>query len=170
MQQQRGATLIVGLIMVLLMTIVGMAAIRGSSMQELMAGNLRDRNLAFQAAEAGLRQGESILSSLTPPVFDNDVSDGYTTEMDGSTQSGFWDTYTWASGSQQQDIGLLWVSQQPQFVIEEVTTSSAVVSEGGAIDFETSLKTEERTFYRVTSHGFGGTDTSEVILQSTYKK
>jgi type IV pilus assembly protein PilX len=55
---QKGATLIVALIMLLLLTIIGMASINDTNLQEKMAGNLREKNIAFQAAEAALRKGE----------------------------------------------------------------------------------------------------------------
>ncbi len=58
---QRGAILIIALIMLLLLTIIGLSSMRGTSLQESMAGNLRDSNLAFQAAEAALRQGEGMV-------------------------------------------------------------------------------------------------------------
>lgn len=58
---QRGATLIIALIMLLLLTIIGLSSMRGTSLQESMAGNMRDGNLAFQAAEAALRQGEGVM-------------------------------------------------------------------------------------------------------------
>ncbi len=167
--KQRGMTLIVGLIMVLLMTLVGMAAIRGSNMQELMAGNMRDRNLAFQAAEAGLRQGENLLTNATLPVFDG-TTVGLYDAIDGSSSTGFWDTYGWAAASATTSMGLEYVTSQPRYVIEEVTSSSTLSMDGGAIDFASTLKTEDTTFYRVTSRGEGGTNGAVVILQSTYKR
>lgn len=57
-KRQSGAVLLIALIMLLLLTIIGMAGMRDTNMQEKMAGNLRDQNLAFQAAEAGLRFAE----------------------------------------------------------------------------------------------------------------
>jgi type IV pilus assembly protein PilX len=56
--QQNGAVLLVALIMLLLLTILGAAAMRDTNLQERMAGNMRDHNLAFQAAEAALRFAE----------------------------------------------------------------------------------------------------------------
>lgn len=167
--RQRGMTLIVGLIMVLLMTLVGMAAIRGSSMQELMAGNMRDRNLAFQAAEAGLRQGENQLTNATLPAFDG-TTVGLYEAIDGSSSTGFWDAYGWDAASASTSMGLEYVKAQPRYVIEEVTSASTLSADGGAIDFASTLKTEETVFYRVTSRGEGGTDGAVVILQSTYKR
>ena len=59
---QRGATLIIALIMLLLLTIIGLSSMRGPSLQESMAGNMRDSHLALQAAEAALRQGENVVN------------------------------------------------------------------------------------------------------------
>lgn len=56
--RQQGAVLLVALIMLLLLTILGAAAMRDTNLQERMAGNMRDHNLAFQAAEAALRFAE----------------------------------------------------------------------------------------------------------------
>lgn len=56
--KQNGAVLLVALIMLLLLTIIGLTSIRGTSLQENMASNLRESNISFQAAEAGLREGE----------------------------------------------------------------------------------------------------------------
>lgn len=57
-QAERGAVLIVALIMLLLLTVIGLSSMRGTSLQENMAGNMRDSNLALQASEAALRKGE----------------------------------------------------------------------------------------------------------------
>ena len=54
-----GAVLLVSLVMLLLLTLVGLAGMRMVRLEERMAGNLRDRQMAFQAAEAALRAGET---------------------------------------------------------------------------------------------------------------
>jgi type IV pilus assembly protein PilX len=51
----------VALIILLLMTIIGTVAMRSTTLEERMAGNTRDMNLAFQAGEAALRAGEGWL-------------------------------------------------------------------------------------------------------------
>jgi len=56
--KQEGAVLLVALIMLLLLTILGAAAMRDTNLEERMAGNMRDHALAFQAAEAALRFAE----------------------------------------------------------------------------------------------------------------
>lgn len=56
--QQRGAALIIGLIMLLILSLLGVAAMSNISLQEKMTGSLLDRNRAFQAAETALRRAE----------------------------------------------------------------------------------------------------------------
>jgi type IV pilus assembly protein PilX len=60
---QKGAVLIIGLIMLLVVTMIGLTAMQTSTQQERMAGNLHDRNLATQAAEATARVAEAALTA-----------------------------------------------------------------------------------------------------------
>jgi len=64
-RKQRGAILVVALIMLLLLTLIGIGSMQGTTLQERMAGNMRDEGLAFQAAETALRQGEATLTSIS---------------------------------------------------------------------------------------------------------
>jgi type IV pilus assembly protein PilX len=66
---QRGVALIVVLILLLIMTLLGLASLRGTLMEERMSANLYDRSLSFQAVEAALRQGEQLASVTDPAVF-----------------------------------------------------------------------------------------------------
>lgn len=164
---QQGVVLIVGLIMVLLISLVALAAIRGSGLQELMAGNVRDRNLAFQAAEAGLREAEARLNQSGLPSF-NGSEVGFVEALDGSTNSGYWDTYNWASQSVQTSLSLDGVSQAPRYVVEKVIHTPIPGSDGERIEFYPSSNAPE-TLYRITALGYGATDGSTTILQSTFK-
>jgi len=58
---QRGATLVVALFMLLLISLLAVGGMQGSIMQERMASNAHDGAMSFQASEAGLRQGEADL-------------------------------------------------------------------------------------------------------------
>lgn len=65
---QSGAVLVISLIMLLLLTLIGASSMQTTSLEEKMAGNLRDRNLAFQVAESALRDAElDILGIGTTP-------------------------------------------------------------------------------------------------------
>ncbi|MHA7811104.1 MAG: pilus assembly PilX family protein [Marinobacter adhaerens] len=60
-RHQKGATLIVALVMLLLISLLAVGGMQGSIMQERMASNAHDEAISFQASEAGLRQGETDL-------------------------------------------------------------------------------------------------------------
>lgn len=61
--RERGASLVVALIFLIILTILGLTAMRVATMEERMSGNSRDRSLAFQAAEAALRDAEADIVS-----------------------------------------------------------------------------------------------------------
>lgn len=57
---QRGVSLIVVLVLLLIVTLLGLASLRGTLMEERMSSNLLDRSIGFQTAEAALREGEAL--------------------------------------------------------------------------------------------------------------
>lgn len=65
-RRQQGVSLLMVLILLIVMSVLGIAVLRSSAMQERMSANMRDRSLAFQAAESALRyaQGE-VLGAAT---------------------------------------------------------------------------------------------------------
>lgn len=56
--RQRGASLVVALIFVVIMAMLGVTLANVTGLEERMAGNTRDRDLALQAAEAALRDAQ----------------------------------------------------------------------------------------------------------------
>lgn len=60
---QRGVSLLVVLILLLVSTLLGLAVLRSSNMQERMSANLRDRSIAYQATEAALVAAIGIVQS-----------------------------------------------------------------------------------------------------------
>jgi type IV pilus assembly protein PilX len=71
MKRQRGVTLIIVLILVLLVTLAGIAAVRSLVVEERMAANSLDRSLAMQGAESVLRQAEAIAQAQSVAVVKN---------------------------------------------------------------------------------------------------
>ena len=62
--QQKGAVLIVALLFLVILTILGITAMSGTTMEERMSGNSRDINVALQAAEAALRDARRDINRL----------------------------------------------------------------------------------------------------------
>lgn len=170
---QQGAVLIVGLVMMLLMTIIGLAAIRGSDLQERMAGNMRDRNLAFQSAEAGVRAGEEILDGAVIPTFTG-LNVGYWPDLNKPgairPRPAIWNGDQWTANSVAAGMNLTGLSAQPRYAIERVVVAASAQNEGSGADFASQQSQEDGEFFRVTSRGLGGTTTSEVVIQTTYKR
>lgn len=76
-KKQGGAVLLVALVALLALTLLGMAAIDSSGLQMKMANNHRERMIAMQAAEAGLRAGEEYIQNIgfTPQMIENEFTD-----------------------------------------------------------------------------------------------
>lgn len=73
---QRGAVLIVALLMLLVITLLGLAGARTVSLEEAMAGNSYDRNLALQAVETALREAELRVEASEPaPAYSDNNAD-----------------------------------------------------------------------------------------------
>ncbi len=162
-KKQQGVVLVVGLIMLLLMTIIGVTGMQTTTLQEKMTGNFRDRNLAFQSSEAGLRDAEQYLrNTVLMPDFDG--TNGL--YQPGLTGEDIWDTMDWSvtSASVQYSVTMANVSSQPRYIIEELP---AVPDTQGSLE---AGVIQVSKFYRVTSRATGGTDTAVVILQSVYKR
>jgi Tfp pilus assembly protein PilX len=75
--RQAGMALIASLILLLSLTLLALAAMQNTSLEERMAGNLRAEGIAFQAAEAALRSGEAWLDrqAALPAAVDTGTGD-----------------------------------------------------------------------------------------------
>ncbi|MCB1851968.1 MAG: hypothetical protein KDI83_14525 [Gammaproteobacteria bacterium] len=186
--RQRGAVMITALMILLLMTIFGISTMDTNILEEKMAGNLRDRNTAFQAAESALRAAESWIAaqSVLPDVRDvsdeSDTSplwdlnsadpDKQTEDEDDDDNVPWWDepersTQSWwttnavvLSGSAK--VAGLSDAHQPAYLIEKLPPRP------GSLEAAQSLEGAD-TFLMVTARGIGQSDTTVVILQSVYK-
>lgn len=158
--RQRGVTLIVALIFLAILMLLGVTVAQTSVMEERMAGNTRDRDMAFQAAEAALQAAGVALAALP-----KDGSGNITTAFDGSTagyiaydpatdgNADYWSGYAWSSASQTATAAdhLENVADSPRFVIEKLP----------------DVATAQR--FRVTARGVGNSANTVVILQAGYE-
>jgi Tfp pilus assembly protein PilX len=70
--RQRGAVLFVGLVFLVVLTALGLTAIRVSTQQERMTGNFRDRSLASESAESAMREAERKIGDEALALMFND--------------------------------------------------------------------------------------------------
>lgn len=170
---QRGAALAVGLIMLLTLTLIGMASMQSSIMQEKMTGNSRDLGIAFQSGEHALRVGErwlrdttikpSEVTTCTSPCDIDDVvwSDGSINDNNLKNVSDWWGTSnTQARTSTTTPQG---VSNPPKYIIEFKAFSRDSFTLGTG-------PVTGRSVYDITTRGSGSTDTSQAIIRSRYAR
>lgn len=162
-KHQSGAVLAISLIVLLLLTLIGITAAQVSGLEEKMAGNLRDRNLAFQAAETALRAGEERTATLPQcPIF-TAIQGFYphtdTPAIDDGANNVVWldpTKYFGYSGdnlaSRNSPINNTAVNP-PRYIIQCITSMPGANS-----------------LYRITARGTGGTTEAVVILQSVYRR
>lgn len=82
---QRGAVLVAGLIILMVLTVLGVSSINTATLELTMAGNAQAHQEAFQAAETGIdiSMARRDFNTLTPAVVDPmplDVGSSYYTE------------------------------------------------------------------------------------------
>lgn len=171
MARQRGAALVVVLMLLIIVTILGIASMRGAIMQERMAANFTGRGYAFQAAEAGLRQAELIArdQSITFPT--SGCAAGRCKEP-AWTAAGFWkDGNTGYQSGTPVPVGAedAPINITPKFVIEDYgTTSVSGSGVSGCADLTKPCFTgDSQKVYRITSYA-AAPNGAEVILQSIY--
>lgn len=166
--RQGGVVLIVALILLIIMTLIGLIAMRASTLEEHMAGNSYDRSLSFQAAEAALRIGEAAAEAhartapFSPPSAG--CSDGIcatplpsdTPRWEDSSFSG-WKT---VESTDVVDSGPIKI--QPSYFVEYLGNTFPCRPEdptSGATDCKR---------YRVTARANPGDGRAMVVLQSIY--
>lgn len=163
--RQSGMALITGLIFMVVLTLIAIAAMRTTTLEELMARNARDRDLAFQAAEAALRVGEAELTGAVAPTLAPGT--GRTPRITDGSLNNYWiATHDWDDGdSVEVDFDLEDTSARPRYVIELMATSAG--SGGGGLGF---APLTDQGVYRVTARGIGSSPNTVVLLQAIYQR
>jgi type IV pilus assembly protein PilX len=173
----RGAILVTSLLLLLVLTVLGVAMMKMSNMQERMAGNTRDMNSAFQGAEAALRYGERTIDP-----FKSAKSVAMPKSEAGCTIcSADWlpldiekpGVFDWNAEAQEYGVaGVAELSdpadeghlaEEPRFTIAEIAHIKDMVR-GHSTD------ENSRFFYQVTARSTGVSGLSSVVLQSTFAR
>lgn len=176
--RQGGMSLFPAMMFLLVLAILGVAALNSTLLQEKMAGNTRDTNIAFQAAEAALRDAEAdVAQNVTPgTVFSPSCTTGL------CTPPSTWPTPTstdisklvdWTNaetsrlyGSRTGAASLPDVAAQPLYVIEKL--SSLSVAPGSSVGIGIAPPGSGGAAYRLTVLATGVRAETRVLLQSTF--
>lgn len=189
--RQDGAALAICLIILTLLTVLGVTAVKSSIVETRIASNMHDRQLAFEAAEAALRDAEAWLKSLdanpdatdTPqtveldeddnPLPNNDVwikgvltnnEDGDNNKSDDiSIRDIDWGAIGEQYGAVTKADDIDDVAEQPRYVIELFTF---IPDDSSA---ETLAAGKGQFYYRITARAVGATETTTKLLQTIFR-
>ncbi len=176
-RQQTGVSLLMVLILLIVMSVLGIAVLRSSAMQERMSANMVDRNEAIQAAETGLLiaqqtvirgtfndmwDGSKTFTGLRTTAAKTCANDGYCDRSD-PTDAAKWETApstpaVWTTMANGARYG---------FTVEFLGKAPGESAEVRGICNTSSAPRYlcERPMFRVTSYG-RGRGVAQVVLQS----
>jgi len=179
---QRGVALVVALILLVVITLVGLAAVRGTIMQQKMASNLYDRQIAFQGAEAAMRAAAALVSTnpgiiarncqaasvvcLSNPFTDSQFPAGKIQTVAAGTAAGQFKVGSVAAG-------------QPQYVVEnmgnwvDTTSSTGFNQSANSQNYGAQGTSTTAVYYRITARSGDPAvigDRAVVTLQAMIKQ
>jgi type IV pilus assembly protein PilX len=179
--QQSGFSLITILMMMVVLVSLALAGMNSSLVQERMAGNARDRNIALQAAEAALRDAEAdIEANLTvASAFVSACTGGLclppSMTSNSPTSQPLWKTLDWgttagksrAYGSATGATTLPGVSAPPRYIVELLPVLPPVSGQSASLG---NSDQDAAQAFRISVRATGLRTSTVVILQSTYIK
>lgn len=175
--RQSGIALVIALVLLLAITLVGLAGIRGTTLQEKMSSNMQDRDIAFQGAEAALRIAEQRIASTTAVIWHDCSLGGVTCQAVPGRDPNVtvpWQTVATGTNADQFDAGSL-AAAQPQYVVENMglwpdpTSNTGVNLSGAASQYGAQGTSTTVNFYRVTARSADpsvASDRAIVVLQA----
>lgn len=172
--EQKGAVLAISLIILLLLAMIGGFGMQNAMLQERMAGNNRDKDLAFQAAEASLKLVQRSLSDGTLANFNANGDGGLyskqitpnsnLTDDNLSKNDAFWTGTNAKVATDQATIDLLKhtteTSPGHNTALGGVKEIKYIVEELDPINGSPA--------YKITVRSTGQNDKTVVILQAIY--
>jgi type IV pilus assembly protein PilX len=142
-------SLVMALIFLTILVLTGTSATMNTNLQEHMAGNTRNRDLALEAGEAALKDAEKTLTTWRTGVFDG--SGGLLAyDANHANDAAYWGDSTHWGSYRRPTQTLSQVVEQPKYVVEKMA----------------NVGTTE--YYRVTARGVGGESNAVVVLQALY--
>jgi type IV pilus assembly protein PilX len=175
--RQQGAVLYIALILLMILTIIGIAAARLQTGEAVMARNDHNHQLALQAAEAALRSTEIDLANGNWSVaqFAQNGAGLYVlqTEVQGVGASSIADTINWNlnfpgphPAAMTYTGPVLGNAPASPVLTQVIIENLPPVARAGDPLCTPSSQTQSCSVYRVTAHAVGGDSSASATLQS----
>ncbi len=166
-RRQKGAVLIVSLVFLLVITMLAVGGMQNTMLEEKMAGNSSDRNLAFQSTESAVREAEVFVEGI---VSLGNFGDSGGLRGRTAAEPSFYDQSTWNDSGNYVEADTDFGSyEEPRYYVKHVTT---VVGTEGSLNmsgYGDNKGTGDVTIFRITARGTGASaDSAEVILRTQY--
>ncbi len=164
---QRGAALVVSLLILLVLTLIGVSGMQSTVLEERMASNTRERNIAFQAAESALRDAETYIDGITT-TGDFDGTAGLFS--DTQDEPDYTSAATWSDNATSVAANNVPGSASaPRYFIKRFGTITGTQGAMNITNYGDNKGSGDVTTFRITARGVGGNnDSAEVILRSYY--
>ena len=176
-RNDKGSILVVGMLTLVLLTVVGLAATMNGSLESEISGNEKSYQQAFYATEVALVAGETTVDALAKRAALNEgttpgryatgsLSFDHTAYQllkpsGGSTQPVKWDN---TDSTAVPTSVLSGVTTSPRYVLVERNFKSDSLGRGIAYG------TEGIYYFSVMARGTGGSNAAHVLLESVYAK
>ena len=162
---QHGSVLVVSLMILVVLTLLGISSMSGSIVEEKMAYNNRDYNLAFQAAETAMRNAEDFADSIASMSAFGTTAGLYAEDVNPDVHNIA--TWTGANAIQLASGTIEGVHTQPQYIIELL--SSEGQEDININNYGESSGIGALNTFRITVRATGGTEATVVMLQTHYR-
>ena len=163
--RQHGVVLVISLLMLLVLTMIGVAATRSTTLEQRMTTNQNDQQVAFEAAEAALRSGESALSNSIPVnAYASNTAGAYML----NTMTVNWRTINWdASGGAVFD----YTGLQPNTLIDPTyfVVENNITGFIPGRNIVQGQPLNNTVIYYVYARGVGLSSNNAVVLESVYE-
>jgi type IV pilus assembly protein PilX len=160
-RRQQGAALIIGMLLLLLMTLLSLATTTETRTESRITSNHVDRIIAFQAAEAALREAEAMLVRPNPSEQLEGTIGFYDENTNPPSNYSAWD----ATNSFEYTGNIPGLAAPPRYVIDQLRSSS--ITQGYIVIGEV-YHSRERNLYRITVTCTGRSGQTRVVIQSTF--
>ncbi|HET7307054.1 MAG TPA: PilX N-terminal domain-containing pilus assembly protein [Gammaproteobacteria bacterium] len=167
--RQSGVVLVVALLILLVLTLIGLAATQGTTLEEKMAGNRQGHNVAFQAAEASMIDAEHQLAiGSICTAFDGTQGCYPPPDPADIGESSLWESIDWTDTSTTFAFSgtLGGLSLKPRYFVQQLPPEPAPGQNLGQAEYGNVPPLQ---FLQVTAEATSGDNPGEVILQGAYR-
>ncbi len=170
-RRQAGIALFISLVVLLLLTIIGVASVQRMNLQVRMARNAHENLMAFQAADFALRQAEAFLTTAPPdPAHFTDLGVGGLWRPGSFGEPTPWAlSGVWALEGSGTRVAASFAGElvaPPRYLIEWLATFEAPDNPHLVEESHASVP-QRSAIFRITAKGFGPTANAGTLLQST---